>query len=171
LGRVLPSACLGDLELRRAVVNPHPADARLRERPIDEAEPRIAAVGKVSAAGMGLMYDLLIRGARCVCPKSGRDGLATVAMREGHCIALGDVDGPAAKTINAPDTVLLPGLIDLHAHPARSGSVFGVDPDTYMLRSGVTTVLSQGDAGAANWRCFLCETIIIKCRRLACWLP
>src|SRR5262249_35615480 len=47
--------------------------------------------------------------------------------------------------------VLLPGLIDLHAHPAREGSIFGVDPDLDMLPHGVTTVLSQGDAGAWNW--------------------
>src|SRR5204862_2173133 len=45
------------------------------------------------------------------------------------------------------------------AHPARSGSIFGVDPDLEILPNGVTTVLSQGDAGASNWPCYRETTI------------
>lgn len=95
-----------------------------------------------------------------------------------HCSASG-VDGPGSLVINGrqiesvhvgaelqsstrppvtsygrvlkfPDGILLPGLVDLHAHPADSDSVFGVSPDEFMLTRGVTTVMSQGDAGAAN---------------------
>jgi dihydroorotase len=58
-----------------------------------------------------------------------------------------------------PNAILLPGLIDLHAHPARSGSIFGIDPDHEILPHGVTTVLSQGDAGAANWPDYRATTI------------
>jgi len=36
----------------------------------------------------------------------------------------------------------------------------GVDPDTTMLPHGVTTVLSQGDAGAANWHWYRDGTIL-----------
>jgi dihydroorotase len=61
------------------------------------------------------------------------------------------VTGPARLTLEFPDALLLPGLIDLHAHPAREGSRFGIDPDRDLLPYGVTTVLSQGDAGASNW--------------------
>src|SRR5262245_36469669 len=57
----------------------------------------------------------------------------------------------ARQRLDFPDAVLLPGLIDLHAHPARGGSKYGIDPDLHFLPRGVTTVLSQGDAGAANW--------------------
>ena len=39
----------------------------------------------------------------------------------------------------------------MHAHPAREGSKYAVDPDVHFLPRGVTTVLSQGDAGAGNW--------------------
>jgi dihydroorotase len=105
-------------------------------------------------------FDLLIRSGRAVCPANGWDRPGAVAVRGGRCVAAGlDVHGTAAETIDLPDSVLLPGLIDLHAHPAKSGSIFGVDPDVHMLRSGVTTVLSQGDAGAGNWRSYVSETI------------
>jgi dihydroorotase len=41
--------------------------------------------------------------------------------------------------------------VDLHAHPDRDSSRYGVDPDLHFLTRGVTTVMSQGDAGANNW--------------------
>ncbi len=57
------------------------------------------------------------------------------------------------------EPIHLPGLIDLHAHPARAGSKHGVDPDVHYLPRGVTTVLSQGDAGADNFDAYLEHTI------------
>jgi dihydroorotase len=54
---------------------------------------------------------------------------------------------------------LLPGLIDLHAHPAVEDSYAGIDPDTCILARGTTTVLSQGDAGADTWPGYR-ETVI-----------
>ena len=35
----------------------------------------------------------------------------------------------------------------------------GVEPDEHMLSQGVTTVLSQGDAGAGNFSAYLEDTI------------
>jgi dihydroorotase len=61
--------------------------------------------------------------------------------------------------IDLPDAVVVPGLVDLHAHPACEGSKYGVDPDVEFLPRGVTTVLSQGDAGAANWERYRATTI------------
>jgi dihydroorotase len=40
--------------------------------------------------------------------------------------------------------------VDLHAHPARGESRYGVDPDLHFLPFGTTTVLAQGEAGALN---------------------
>lgn len=105
-------------------------------------------------------YDLLIRAGRIFCPSSGVDTPGAVAIRGDRIVAVGpDVDGPSLQSLNFPDAVLLPGLIDLHAHPARSGSRFGVDPDPHLLARGTTTVLSQGDAGAANIETYVRETI------------
>ena len=57
------------------------------------------------------------------------------------------------------DLCTLSGLVDLHAHPAKSGSVFGVDPDVHMLAQGTTAVGSQGDAGADNIADYVEHTI------------
>jgi dihydroorotase len=105
-------------------------------------------------------FDLLIRAGRVFLPDADLPGPGAVAVRDGRFVTVGaDVRGVAEQTLEFPDAILLPGLIDLHAHPARSGSVFGVDPDRYLLPTGVATVLSQGDAGADNLAEYVRETI------------
>jgi dihydroorotase len=109
-------------------------------------------------------YDLIIRAARMLCPASGFCGPGAVAVRGERIAACGaNVPGSARETLHFPHGVLLPGLVDLHAHPARGGSKYGVDPDVHLLPRGTTTVLSQGDAGAANWPHYR-EAVIKACR-------
>ena len=93
--------------------------------------------------------ELCIRTGRLFDAASGVDGPGCAVVRGDRIVSVGD-DAPAeaGRVLEFPDGVLLPGLIDLHAHPAVSGSVFGVDPDAGLLARGTTTVLSQGDAGA-----------------------
>ena len=105
-------------------------------------------------------YDLLIRAARVVCPASGIDSPGAVAIRGDRIASVGhEVFGNCSRVLDIPDAILLPGLIDLHAHPARSGSIFGVDPDRHILTRGTTTVVSQGDAGAGTCETYVRETI------------
>jgi dihydroorotase len=105
-------------------------------------------------------YDLLIRAGRVVCTRTGLDGPGAVAIRGDRIVAVGThVDGTARQSLDFPEALLLPGLIDMHAHPAKSGSKYGVDPDLEFLPRGVTTVLSQGDSGAEGWEAFRSETI------------
>jgi dihydroorotase len=105
-------------------------------------------------------FDLLIRAGRIVSPADGLDGPGLVAIRGDRIAACGsDVAGTAAASIDLPDAVVHPGLVDLHAHPAREGSKYGVDPDVEFLPRGVTTVMSQGDAGAINWERYRATTI------------
>ena len=103
-----------------------------------------------------MSYDLVISAGRVVDLDSGLDGPGFVAA-QGDRVAAVSVgvdanDPPAAhKRLSYPDGVLLPGLVDMHAHPALEGSKYGIDPDVHFLPRGVTTVLSQGDAGARKW--------------------
>ncbi len=96
----------------------------------------------------------LVRAGRVVCPLSGIDAPGQVVVCGSRIVAV--ETGTYCRTevghelLDFPDGILLPGLIDLHAHPANANSVFGVPPDEYMLPQGVTTVMSQGDAGADN---------------------
>ena len=75
-----------------------------------------------------------------------------VAVKDGRIAASGqEVEGGASETLDFADAVLLPGFVDLHAHPAPANWKYGIDPDILMLPRGTTTILSQGDAGATNW--------------------
>lgn len=108
--------------------------------------------------------DLVIRAGRVVCPASGMDAPGAVAVRAGRIVACGPaVSMPAKQELDFPDDLLLPGLVDLHAHPARGGSKYGIDPERHMLPRGTTTVLSQGDAGASGWLNY-CRTVIEAAR-------
>ena len=105
-------------------------------------------------------YDLVVRAGRVYCVQTDMDGPGAVAVRGDRIVAVGtNVAGTAQHSLDFPHGLLLPGLVDLHAHPAKSGSKYGVDPDQEFLPRGVTTALSQGDAGAENWQAYRDETI------------
>jgi dihydroorotase len=96
-------------------------------------------------------FDLLVRAGRVVCRATGLDGPGAVGIVGDRIVAAGPrVDGLAREELRLPDALLLPGLVDLHAHPARGESRYGIDPDLHLLPFGTTTVLAQGEAGALN---------------------
>ena len=109
-----------------------------------------------------MTVDLLIRAGRVLCAATGRDGPGMVAVREGRIVEAVD-RSPSCTVLEFPDALLIPGLVDLHAHPARGGSKYGICPDRYMLPTGVTTVLSQGDAGALTWPAYR-DDVVRACR-------
>lgn len=97
-------------------------------------------------------YDLLIGANRLFCALSGFDGPGTVAVVGDRIVASGPgISGTARRHLEFDDGILLPGLIDFHAHPGGRESRYGTDPDQFFLPRGVTTCMSQGDAGADNW--------------------
>ena len=105
-------------------------------------------------------YDLIIRAGRLFCAATGQDGPGAVAVRDDRIAAAGpDVAGTARETLDFPDDLLLPGLVDLHTHPGPAGWKYGIDADRSMLARGTTTVLSQGDAGAVTWPQYQAEII------------
>lgn len=91
-------------------------------------------------------YDLVLRGGRVIDPAQGLDGLLDIAVRDGRVAAVGKaLPGPARETIDVRGKIVLPGLIDTHAHVYRyvSGR-FGLEADMVGVRSGVTTLVDQG---------------------------
>lgn len=109
-----------------------------------------------------MAVDLVIRAGRVLCAATGRDGPGMVAVHDGRIVDAGE--SPSARTVlEFHDALLIPGLVDLHAHPARGGSKYGICPDRYMLPTGVTTVLSQGDAGALTWPAYR-DDVVRVCR-------
>lgn len=117
-------------------------------------------------------YDLVIHAGRVLCPTTGLDGPGAVAVRGDRIAAVSTSSqaqdraesaapplDSARQILSFPDGILLPGMVDVHGHPALSGSKYGIAPDTHILPYGSTTLLSQGDAGARNWQRYKAETI------------
>jgi dihydroorotase len=92
-------------------------------------------------------YDLLLRGGHVICPASGVDGVMDVAVRGGRIAAVAPSILPSAAkdTIDVAGKLVLPGMIDTHAHVYKyvSGR-FGLDADMVGVHSGVTTLVDQG---------------------------
>jgi dihydroorotase len=92
-------------------------------------------------------YDLLLKGGRVIDPAAGLDGVRDLAVVDGRIAAVAVEIGrdSAAQTIDARGRLVLPGLIDTHAHVYEyvSGR-FGLNADMVGVQSGVTTVIDQG---------------------------
>ncbi|WP_017585133.1 amidohydrolase family protein [Nocardiopsis ganjiahuensis] len=96
------------------------------------------------------MWDLLLRGGRVVDPASGRDETADVAVRAGRIaeVAAGLPRDRAAQEADVRGKLVLPGLVDAHTHVLHSSTYWGVDPEPIAWRTGVTTWIDAGSAGA-----------------------
>ena len=63
-------------------------------------------------------YDLLIRAGRLFCSATNRDGPGEIALQNGRIVAVDQrIAGSASETLSFPDAVVVPGMLDLHAHP------------------------------------------------------
>jgi dihydroorotase len=100
-----------------------------------------------------MKFDLLIKGGEVVDPGGGQSGRLDVAIKRNRIAAL-ERDIPAesaARVIDAGGQYITPGLIDLHTHVYHHVTFWGIDPDPVAARSGATTWLDVGSAGAFNW--------------------
>ncbi len=92
-------------------------------------------------------FDVLLRGGRVICPASGIDGAVDVAVRNGKIAAVQKdiLPSSAKEVVDVSGQLVLPGLIDTHAHIYQyvSGR-FGMEPDMVGVRSGVTALIDQG---------------------------
>ncbi|HVQ77779.1 MAG TPA: amidohydrolase/deacetylase family metallohydrolase [Candidatus Binatia bacterium] len=101
-------------------------------------------------ADQGRRFDLVLRGGRVLDPARGVDAVMDVAISAGRIAAVEPrIPGRAARrTMSVADRLVVPGLIDTHAHVYEhvTGG-FGMNPDVVGVRAGVTTVVDQGGAG------------------------
>ena len=97
--------------------------------------------------------DLLLRGGHVIDPASGLDGIADIAITGGRIAAVqADLPGTARETIDVRGRLILPGMIDTHAHIYTyvSGR-FGLPADMVGVESGVTTLVDQGGASCMTF--------------------
>lgn len=93
------------------------------------------------------MFDTVITGGRVIDPATGRDEKADIAVTRGRIVAIEKklAAKQGKKAIDASGHLVLPGLIDTHAHIFEhvSGD-FGLNPDQTGVYSGVTALCDQG---------------------------
>jgi len=101
-------------------------------------------------------FDLLIKGGKVLDPSQDLEDLRDVAIRDGKIARL-ERDIPAAQArqvIDASGKLVTPGLIDLHTHVFPYVGPYGIEPDPYCLRKGVTTAVDAGTSGAFSFPAF-----------------
>jgi dihydroorotase len=98
-------------------------------------------------------YDLLITGGEVVDPGLGLREKLDVAIADGRVAAM-EIDIPPAQArevVDATGKLVTPGLIDLHAHVYFACTPLSVEVDGVAARSGVTTTVDAGSAGAQTF--------------------
>jgi predicted amidohydrolase len=100
-------------------------------------------------------YTTLITGGHIIDPALGVNEKGDVLISDGK-IAGNDVKAKkyAHQIIQADGCIVVPGLIDFHAHVFFEGTDSSIPPDVGMLPNGVTTTVDGGTAGTANYELF-----------------
>lgn len=100
------------------------------------------------------MTKILLKGGRVIDPSSQRDGVFDVLVQDNTIAAITAPDqhlpanafgASGAEIIDCRGKLVLPGLIDTHAHVYEGVTGrFGLNPDMCGVHSGVTTLVDQG---------------------------
>ena len=112
-------------------------------------------------------YDLLLKNGALIDPANDIDAPMDLAI-SGDRIAAVAPDIPsslAAQTIDVAGLLVTPGLIDIHVHVyhTREPETLSIIADHHSFRSGVTTVVDTGTAGAKHFLHFK-RTVIDRAR-------
>ena len=104
----------------------------------------------MSRAAARERFDTLILGGELVDPGTGRFGRFDIGIRDGVIarVAPSLADAVAEQVIDARGQLVTPGLVDLHTHVYWGATYWGIEPDPIAARTGVTTWLDAGSAGA-----------------------
>lgn len=146
--------------------------SRTRIARVGDSVPRFAQpeTGGGGSTQTEIRSDLLLKGGEFIDPASGRRGQFDVAFRGGKVAAIRPNIDPssAIRVESASGAMVVPGLIDMHAHPA-AGIGEGVDPDVIGIGRGATTVADGGTCGTGTFGAFRPIMAASKTRLFA-WL-
>ncbi len=100
--------------------------------------------GGVLLSGQRTSYELIIRGGRVIDPFLRLDAIRDVAIANGRIAAVEPtIAGGAARVFDARGKLVVPGLIDIHTHTARTA-----DGPRMNLEDCVTGWIDAGSQGA-----------------------
>jgi dihydroorotase len=122
-------------------------------------------------------YDVLLKGGHVIDPKNKIDAVMDVAIREGKIarVAPAIPATEAKRSVDVKGLYVTPGLIDIHVHVYTRGDASGswsgsVSPDAFSFRSGTTTMVDAGTAGADNFADFRARVIDRSLTRVLAFL-
>ena len=100
-----------------------------------------------------MQYDLLLTGGEVIDPSAGLRGVMDVGIAGGKIVAVAPSlpTNQARQTISAKGRLVMPGLVDMHAHVLVNGHDMGEHTDRYCRASGVTTLCDAGSTGSSNF--------------------
>lgn len=100
-----------------------------------------------------MQYDLLLAGGDVIDPGAGLRGVMDVGIAGGKIVAVGPSlpASEARRTISVKGRLVMPGLVDIHAHVMVNGHDMGIHTDSCCSGSGVTTVCDAGSTGSSNF--------------------
>src|SRR5829696_1543209 len=93
---------------------------------------------------MAESYDLILKGGTVV--NHDGEGVRDLAVRGGKIVAIGDVAGPSATTVDCRGLTILPGVIDTQVHFREPGATHKEDLESgsrSAVMGGVTAVFEM----------------------------
>ena len=100
--------------------------------------------------------DLIIHSGLIIDPANNIHSQHDLVITNGRIVDIVKHTSPAQRAkakqlYDATNKMVVPGLIDLHAHVYQHATPLGVNPDATCLSRGVTTVVDAGSSGASTF--------------------
>lgn len=93
--------------------------------------------------------DLLLKNGHIFNPKRGIDYVGDLAVNRGKIVPKPE-DCQAKKVVDVKGMLVVPGLMDVHAHINFRGGYTSMPPDIACLSTGVTACVDAGSTGVSN---------------------
>ena len=97
-------------------------------------------------------YGTLIRGGLVYDGSGEAAQRVDIRLADGRIAEIGPgLEAHGATVVDASGLLVAPGLVDLHVHVFSGIGLYSIDPFDAGLRTGVTTMLDTGTAGALTF--------------------
>ncbi|HET8998219.1 MAG TPA: amidohydrolase/deacetylase family metallohydrolase [bacterium] len=110
-------------------------------------------MGTIRAGSSGQRFDTIVAGGDVRDPGAGIVGRYDIGIAGGRVASIEPRLDPAlgSRVLDAVGQIVTPGLVDLHTHVYWGVTYWGIEADPVAARTGVTTWIDVGSAGAYSF--------------------